>query len=570
MPAADLSYVDWLLEYGLGASARGRLDNLRGFDANQRRLLSGEVVPLARVYFLTTTPDGARAWSVPATVQLVAPPHRTVDARAFEALAAASHQVRELLGAMVLPRHTLCLEAERHTAVEGNSLGLAAALAYAWHLSGQARAALDRPVFATGRVLDGGEIEDVEFLNAKVGAALADLGARDGYVLVPRGGPRFNDPRVVPCATVVDAIERVIGVRRPTLDVRFVHFDRWLEDVDRMPSSEALSELGSVDLTTLAPADQCATIVVRGKHHRHLGETDAALADHERAVALTREHRLPADRRRHAELELANTRIDRFELDQVLPWFADVLASTELSPEREIEIRGSYSRAFAFAGKFEDALRERRATIDLHRHGAKAGQTEPRSLVELAQLVARCGDATAFDAAIAQLAGSRRPDVESDQSMWNTLACLRGNTALGRYSAIAAWHDGGQLFAGALGFEELVGSKDGTARADYPINTVVRTCVRSLRKVERCNEAIALGESLCIEGGGLVAWLAWLVRAERALALRALGRDAAAEAQLAEVRDRLQSCHPAACRRHRALIDGDWAALDREIDDVYY
>lgn len=568
MPAADLSYVDWLLEYGLGASARSRLDNLRGFDANQRRLLSSEVAPLPRVYLLTTTPDGSRAWAVPATVQLVGPPHRAVDARAHEAIAAASHQVRDLYGGTVLPLHTLFLEAERHTAVEGNSLGLAVALAYVWHVSGQARAALDRPVFATGRVLDDGEIETVKFLTAKVSAALADLGARDGYVLVPLDSPRFDDPRVVPCASVADAVERVMGAR-PALDVRFAHFDRWLEDVDRMSPGDALAELASVEPDSLPAADQCLTLLVRGKHYRHLGRTDDALADHLSAVALVQEKRLPPDRRKRAELELANTRSDRYELDQSLSSLAKLLTS-ELSAEQEIEIRGSYSRALALAGLFEDALRERRATIDLHRHGAKAGQTEPRSLVEFAQLVARCGDAAAFDAAIAQLSKSRRPDVESDQSMWNTLACLRGDAALGRYGAIAAWHDGGELFAGALGFEELVGSKDGTARAGYPTNTVVRTCVRSLRKVERCNEAIALGESLDIEGGGLVAWLAWLVRAERALALHALGRDAAAEAQLVEVRDRLQSCHPAACRRHRSLMDGDWAALDREIDDVYY
>jgi hypothetical protein len=606
---ARLAIAYRLERAGLATSARTLLGDLPGADANElRRRLRAPSRPARAIYALFA--EDATAWAAPLALrggaEIVdpswgelaghAPPRsagthptstlarrplassaagRGLDADASTAMRHAVKAARALLGAHdVLVGLPTAIDLDLEVSIEGGSLGLAAALAHVCELSSEARSRLRVPVFATGRVDVDGLIHGVRHVPVKVGAALRDLGDGDGLVLVPAGEAAgtegLHDRRVVPCATLADAVRTVFGSPTPGVDTALRDLTRRLADLERGSPAQLLADLSTIDLTMLSTRDASDVLRARGNAYRHIGDPARALAHHDQALGLLVASRADPERQLRLELATQNDRLDLFDLEPVLRWCEAKLQRPDTSAVLELEVRGTYSRALSLAGRFVEAYDHRRRMMELHALGQDEATTEPRSLVALVLLAARLGEVDAFDAGVARLSAHRLTGVEHAQRAYNTLAIVRGHQLLGRDASVVAWFEGLAALSGALAWRELAGDLGAERWAGHPASTIVRAVARSLRRVGRAADAETLGASVPMAGTGLVAWLTGLVRLEAALATRDLGDDAEAVARRDEARAHLRASFPYACSRHGILLDGAWEALELELDEVEY
>lgn len=557
LDARDLSDIDWLLEHGLGGSARTWVGCARGSEANRRLEACRSARPRAGLYVLWTAPDGSRAWCAPAALEFGLPRH--ADARACAALANATQAVESALDLEVHRR--VRLTAEDRWLVEGESLGLAAALAYAAHLCERHPTV---PVFATGRLLENGAVARVDHLLIKVRAALADLRDSAGLVLVPELAGELADSRVVAVGSWNEAVRQVFGPEPLVPSSKHTSLRVLLRSLASVDSEEALKRLDGIDEQSLRPRDRVLYLVHRGNHLRHLGRTEQAHAAHEQAAEVGRTVRLDLAAAEELELAQRNTNLDFFELDEPIAWMRARLEQSFASMKNELRLRGTLSRALAMRGDFEEALAERRLLLQLHYEDQELARELPRSLTELAWVAGLARDEDAFQQAIDGLVRARTP-----ADAWTTHAVIRAYVLLGRDAQVAAWVDGDPVPL-ARPFRDAVESHSERGRGRHPVASTVRAVVRALRRSRRFDEGLALARSVMPHGEGLDAWVAWTCRLEEALALRDVGRKEEAELMLGRIRERLVASSPRASRRYSRLIDGTWDEVEEELETLYY
>ncbi len=571
MPATltepEIRRIDWLLEHGLGASARAVIgDVARGSAANSRRGRCDSARPVGGLYLPMTDVGGRRAWNVPVEVELDGTAHGDERARAAldEAEAAARHHIG--LGF----RRRIQLSLERHWAPEGWSLGLASGLAFLSTASGRKPLC---PIFATGRLHGSGEISAVDHTALKVGAALADIDGIDGRVLVPwTPEEAFDDPRVIRVRSFAEAVVAAFGPDALTARPEFRELIRWLHDLKRSRSDDALRELEGIDETALAPRDRVRLLTHRGVHLRHVGRTEEADRAHAEATTITSSIYVDLVDRQELELEVQNTRLDFFETEGPIRWMeARVAQASFATLELEMRTRGTLSRAYATAGDLQRALDVRRAMLSLHGQDQRLASELPQTLTELAVLSARAGDAAGFDHAIDRLAAHDAVlHAGPSQHVWNTHAIVRGSVALGRAPAVVEWFDGTGTLRIAAPYRDVVGAHSPAARGGHPTHGIVRALIRALRQVGRHEDAIQVAESMEPGSGGLVGWLGWLCRLEGSLAMRALGRTDEAGTQRDHIRSNLVRCSDHASRHYASILHGDWDDMERALTSVVY
>lgn len=553
----ELGDVDWLLLHGLGGSARGWIGSARGSAANRRLEACRTACPHAAVHVLLTARDGSRAWSAPATLDLGLPRH--ADEHAKAALEAATTLVERGLSHEV-HRH-IRLTAEDRWMIDGYSLGLPAALAFAaWLCDRRPR----MPVFASGRILDAGVISSVDHLSVKIRAALADLADHDGLVLVPEIPEGITDPRVVAVSSWSDVVVRVFGAEPLSVAPRNTTLGNWLRDMVGVHSDEALRRLDGVDAGTLKPRDRVLYLVHRGNHLRHVGRTREAHAAHEHAADVARQARLDTSVAEELALEQRNTLLDFFELEEPIAWLRERAGRPFASVRNELYLRGTLSRALAMQGRLRDALVERLAVMPLHDEDQDLARELPRSLTELVLIAGLARDEGACQDAVAQLVRTR-----TRADPWTTYAAVRAHVLLGHDSLVCAWVDGRDL-ALAQPYRDAIGSLLGEARGRHPFTSTLRAVVRALRRSHRFEEAIDLARSVAPRREGLEAWVAWTCLVEAALTLRAAGRTDEGDALLEETREHLRASSPHATRRYHRLLDGTWEDIDVELETVFY
>ncbi|GAB4200669.1 MAG: hypothetical protein OHK0013_11930 [Sandaracinaceae bacterium] len=553
----ELETIDWLLSHGLGGSARALLGGARGSAANQRLVRCDRERAQNRVHVLVTTVDGSRGWSVPALLEPGQP--RGLDDAGRAAIEVATTVVERAVGQSV--RRRVRLLAEDHGRIEGSSLGLPAALAYAAWLCDRSPSV---PVFATGRLLEDGSVEVVDHLPAKIDAARADLGDLDGLILVPSIPNGLTDARVKVVRSWAEAVTAVFGVEQLRVHPRVAGITGWLVGLAGVHSDEALRRLDGVDETSLRPRDRVLYLVHRGNHLRHVGRTLEAQEAHAQAREVARGARLDPQQAEELELEQRNTLLDFYELEEPIAWLREHIAEDSFATrDLELRCRGTLSRALAMAGRFEEALEARRALLHLHDEDEALARELPRSLNELVLVAGLARDARAFEDALERLARAKAP-----ADPWSTSAVVRARVLLGRDPAIVAWCDGVTLPC-ALRFSDLFGVSP-EERGRHPRASTLRSVVRALRRSGRLEDAVRIARSVRTPREGLEAWVAQTVHLEEALTLRAAGRSKEAEALLDRTRLALRESSPHASRRHHRLIDGSWDELAAELDAVCY
>ncbi len=559
----QLTCVDWLLEHGLGASARAHICDARGKSANVRIARSKTLRPQARIHLLVTSSDGARGWALPADVSFATP--RNSECNAQEALRRAAELVEGHLRLTV--RRVIRLASEDHWQLEGASLGLGAALAYVSKASGRQP---PYPVFATGRLATNGGVAPVDHTTRKVEAALVELGDSDGRVLVPvEAGVLVEDRRVVPVDTLGSAIEAAFGGAVDSAAPFFDSFRTWLSGLAQRSSTEALGQLDAMQDSPLAEADRALVLMHRGNHLRHLGRTSEAAECHARAVEIARSQSLKSHSRVELENELQNTLLDFFDFDGPIKWFEERVALDLGSVQDELSARGSLARAYGLAGRAAEAVRARRALLPLHKI-SELRKDLPHSLAELALVAGLASDALVFEEA-ETLIVSQEPSYRTEwQPVWDTHSIVRGHVLLGHDELVARWYEGAEQLPGAQPFSGAIGGRSSHERAGHPLCSTVRAVTRALRRSGRGGASRELAESVATDGEGLVGWVAGLGRLELALTLRGLALHDRAEQVRRETREELLRCSPHASRYHHALLDGDWDAMDQELCRVFY
>jgi hypothetical protein len=553
----ELDDAAWLVGEGLGGSARTMVGQRRGSAANRQLEAARSVRPKPAVYLLAASRDGSRAWSVPARLDIGRP--HDVDAAAREALQTATKVVGHS------PEQTfrchMRLAADGRWRIEGDSLGLPAALAYESWLCGLVPSV---PVFATGRVSATGDVLAVGDLERKVRAALADIGDGPGLILVPEAPPGISDPRVLVVHSWRKASDAAFGPGPRGWASRLVAFSSWLTGLASLHSDRALQLLEGVEEGSLRDRDRVLYLLHRGSHLRHVGRTHEAREDHARASQIADGVRLDAAKREELDLDVRNTALDFFEFDEPIAWLRERARRPFVSLQNELMLRGTLSRALAMKGLVQEALAERRAVLTLHDQDDALARDLGRSLTDLILLAGMAKERAALDDALA-----RCKQAGLTPSPWTTHAIVRAHVLLGHEEAVAAWNDGRTL-PFALPFGEAIGCLDGQKRGRHPIASTIRAVVRALRRCGRGEEAAALAASMSVAGHGLEEWVARTCDLEGVLALRAIGRLEEAEELLDRTRTALRESSPSASRHHHRLLDGGWEDVEVELERVFY
>jgi tetratricopeptide (TPR) repeat protein len=552
--ADRLATVDWLLQHGLRRSALGMLGESRGRAANERRRSAEGRTPVAGVYVLVTRPDGTQASSLPA--EPLIKKGLPADTLARAALENAVAVVRADVQGEWRYAH-VGLTASAHVAIEGASVGLAAALALNGWIVGRGPLL---PVFATGALLAGsGAIGVVDFVEEKVRHALDELGDQDGLVLVPFVPEGVTDVRVRKVANYRDAANAVFGTGVRVIAPRHQNLRAWLRELMALESAKALESLDAVDSTAYSGADEALIRMHRGNHLRHVGRTDEARQEHDRAWQLAEAADIDLPDREKLRLEICNTQLEFFQFEDAIDSLQTEVAKGLSLRINELEFRGTLSRAFAMRGDFATALQQRESLMPLHDYNADTAESRDRSLNEWMLVAGLARVPSSF-----KEAHGRAQHLQADS--YTTQATVRAHVLLGSHGLACEWYDGRAL-------PPALQWRDVEARAyagEHPFVSVARALVRALRRSGRGEEAVRLAERVRRGAPGLVAWLGWTVTVEAALSWRALGRLEEAEMRLVEAREGLKVESPYASRHHEALLVGSWDDVDAELERIFY
>lgn len=546
MSESQLAAARWMIEAGAGTSACTLLRGVRGGRANDVREAS-EAVSLRPGVFALVTQSGA-GLVVPMHTRLGRP--TTTNADVADACGRGLAAARAWFGLGSLP--ALKLEAEELFVVSGTSLGLPAAIAFAFHFA--SLAAPPKAILATGSLDEEGRVLPVAAWSEKLIAADAEKG--DRIVLVPRGQALASHHVEVDSASEAFAV--CLGSVK-TADPRLVALDELIEraraEADPVRKTELLE---SIDLKALAVADRARVVLELGTAARHCGRTDRAMELHARAEALLGPARavIGLESAERFVLESWLTAMDRFELSSARTALEARLREPFATVANELRCRGMLAQALAMDDRAAEAVAVREQNLPLHSLRDALARMRPGTLCCLVRDAARASDAARFERYRGELLAETGP---SDFHQWRHVASavVRGFVSLGRPEEAIAWAARHGVLAGDEPIEH------------HPETTVARALIRAHRRVGNLRGAIAIGARCVVraaEAPDLSAWLAALAQLELALAKREDGEEV-----LVLVRDALARLHPPATLHHRGLVEeDDITEVERAIDRVYY
>jgi len=536
---SPLHVARWLLSAGAGASARRVLGSTRGAEANDLREASANARLEPGVYALVVR-DG-EGLVVPMKPSVGAP--RVADPVARHACAVALDVVRAHFGVRC---PSLRLELEEFVTVEGPSLALPAALAFASHLTARPP---KQAVLVTGALDPTGRVHDVGHLEEKLRAARTERG--ETTIVTPADVRTFAEPLRATLGDNLRVDASVVGIDELLVRARREHDPR-----------RAVELLEAVDARALSPADHARWLLERGTALRHAGRTSEASAAHAEAKeALAAIGRIVGMQEvERYELELWLTSMDEFVLAPAIDALEDRLRAPFLSAHNELRCRGMLAQALAMCHRLDDALAIRERNLALHDASEELASARAGTLVYLALDSARAGRADAFDRWAEELVRATR---DEHQWRYSAYALVRGAVALGRFRHAIEWSNGSVALFGArapIALSHLVRGE--ASITTHPESSIARALVRALRVNGDATGALRVAARAPLDGGGLEAWLRVLVHVEADLMRRGDAPATAAEA--------LRRAHARATAHHARLCDPDPRVREQELDRVFY
>lgn len=464
--------------------------------------------------------------------------------------------------------------------VDGESLGLAAALCFIARLSGNAPR---RAVLATGKLAADGTVRPIDCPNAKLTAAMREVAGRDAIVLA-----HPFDAAKAPAGMKVYGVETLDEAVKAAFDgplevaAEFLRLSELLKSVRGKRPAEAIGALEAALAAFPAPADQAGLLAELGTQNRHLGRTEQAKALHDRALALLEPlgpllgKKLEEDLR----VEAIATEIDLFEIDSAEATLARMMVEPNSYADFHnlVRCRGMRAVIASMRGDFARALSLRRQNL-AQQDGRDDLRAEiPRTLCPMVIDAAKAGEAAVFEDLAWKLLHQPRPDCW--QERYNTDALLRGLVVLGRCSEAVRWSRGDiDLFGRPASDYHRALLCGGEPIVAHPEVSIARALIRALRRIGELDEALRLAQRVSPPAtDALVAWLGCTAHVEAALVRWQLGQRTEALAELAELAGRMDALHPRASRFHSQLLDEmrclgarlDESKLERCLDPLYY
>ncbi len=595
---ADLHWLQLasrLEKYRLYRGALRAIERVRVFDDPKNYDLLRRIrerarnpVPPPRLYFLVTV-DGL-GFSLPLSAMIkIDQPASFLGEQARGALKLAhtavarhlfEHHGHPELQPMTWKFH---IDVGEFCALDGPSLGLAAALACA-------ACACDRqfdvPVLVTGELTDNGCVHSVGGIEAKVQAALDELGPGAGHVLVPAGNgvPLNTDRRARPVATLEDAFEAVWGARRLAPAAHLLDFAVALKEIRRSyDNHENLTRLQTLDRPNLAPADRALLYHEMMIQHRHAGHTQEA----DRCGRRVRElidgsrHLIDGSTIQEMELQRLGNELNKFPG----PWFREALQQALggwLDLPNRVRCLGLLARFESINGAHDRAIERRRAALELQQQRADLRRRTPGTLCHLAWEVARAGDRDELLRVAAELEAAT-PSSDTRQWGYNHHAMVAGSLRFGMQEAICAFLEGGEPPAPAFepGLRDFFHAD--TMVTEFPQISTLRQLIRACRKAGRLDDALRLGrrfDTAQKPGAAeedLTRWLFLICGLERDLAW--CDFDGSGMDSIRGAADSLVRCHQAASIYYSEMCDACTAfdgspeaisELERNMEGLYY
>lgn len=460
--------------------------------------------------------------------------------------------------------------------IQGNSLGLAAFLAFVARLTGFEP---QRPIAALGDLGAGDAVGSVGRDGPKLAAMARDLAGQDGLVLVtPEDSAAIPaDLRAIQVETLTEALLTVFGRTGFKAAFEVVSLEDLLRTCRReTDSARVVTRLGGIRTDALPAADQAEVLMLLGTHLRHLGHTDEARNCHEEAANLLEEAEpvLGAAHIEDLRMECLATEVDRFELEDLESRLRARLAEPFATLHNRIRCAGMLSQVVSMRGRPDEALRIRVPSLDIQQRHAGMRDEIPWTLCALTLEAARAGDAEAFRRFGERLL-RETPAGDSHQEAFNTAALSRG-LALLEPASLVAWAGGGTLWdhpsPGPL--QRLIAGDSVPGNAAL---STARALIRALRVAGDPGRGAKVAGAVRLPEPNLARWVGALALVEGALAARDAGEDPLPLWSVG--RRTLESAHPAAARFHAELgmLDAapptrepDIAELESHIDRVWY
>lgn len=502
----------WLLERGVGTSAKQAVRGVQDLEASRLRHAAGSAAPMAGVYaMLASSPDEGICFPI-----TVAPGVRrgAIPEATEQALERAAELAARLLGLGSLP--PCHVHWPDLLVVDGASIGLPAALGLVAHFGDVA--APVPPVFATGALDDVGGIHPVAHTRVKALAARAD--APNATVVVPHGSEQLQPPGS-DVSTLESAVQLVFGRARVRSGLFAGDAVRYLEALStETEADERIRALVRAREDARLPGDAAALTARLAAELRHVGRASEALE-----LLSPR----PGERGREADerlLQQALSECDHFRFGAATLALEQRMSHPFGEPRDELRFRGALAQAYSMAGDPQRAYRLRSANLELHQYSAELARGEAGTRCALARDAAACGDSASFTRHIEALCEGAGPG-QPDQDLYNAHAVVWGLDRLDRPAALLEWMRGA-LWAG-VPCPRVLTSADPIM--GYPAIGTARACAHALARAGEAQLAHTIRARVPVQGAGLVRWLSLLVQ------LDGCAGDAERGAVLAQLRE---------------------------------
>ena len=570
MSTDRLAIARWLLEAGAGHSARQALTGLRGAAANRLRVAARGTRLRPCIYGLARLATGG------GIVVPLEPEVANLDPTQGELERACDH-ARSLVAAELAEERfpALRLPVAQRLPAFGDSIGLAAALAYAVHAV-RSDHRPEAPWLATGRLGPNGAVLPVDGLADKLAAAAAET-RNEGGVLVPAGSDAASElgSAAIPVATLREALTLVLGPPPWRTLPDLCSVDDLLERSRREPEHlSAVALLAALPKDGLAAADRGRLELATSSRLRHAGRTEEARHHYEAARdALRAAGRVVgAEAVERFELEHWMMRMAEYALDEVSRELLERLERPFLLLRNEVRCRGMLAQVLSMQGDHARAIEVRRDNLPLQRSEDWLRRVLPGTYCYLLLDSARVGIASDFTRYAGELAANTELG-DAYQWRFNLASILRGAVLLGRdVEALTALRTGTPLDDIELpctGRRLLLGTDP---IATNPEVSTARALCRALWRTGEPVAAAALVARVSQDASaprGLLRWVQLVTHVERAIALHHAA-DPSAERILEDVRTQLRLVHPHATRHHRQLLTATWDTLPAAVDQVWY
>jgi hypothetical protein len=503
----------------------------------------------------------------------------------FDEVARQAHEHAEAAVGRLLPDRPrpprLRLDVPSGLTVEGASLGLAGALAFAARLS-----ALEAtvPVLASGQVRQSGQVLPVSGIEPKLVAARRELAGGAGLVLVAQGQTLAKELvdglNVREVSTVTEAITAVFGSVALQVTGDLLSVEALLDESAREPDHRrAIERLRSRHPEDVAEPERVRLLAELGKRLRHLGADDESarvFAQVSAALPRVRAH-LGPNVIEQIEMEAFATQLDIFRLAEFSAVLEQRLGQPFHVTHNRVRCQGMLAQVLSMQGLHEQALALRQDNLRLQKESEAMREEMPRTACHAMHEAALAVNCEAFER-FAAWRFALPSNGDQQQARFDAASVLRGLVAFSKHALALPWATGAlPLWQRRAARSTVALVKESRAVSTYPEVTTMRLLGRALRRCGQPQDALALLQRVDRKAKEpLMRWVCGLVDIEVGLAILQLGDETQAQGRLQRAADFLRTAHAPASSFHQKLLLAatadhlDPAKIEAELDRVYY